>query len=283
MKRVAVLTHRYPAGTDAAIAALREIAPEYGVELLFDAGETERHEIQPGAGVVVNADLGSSELDLAIVFGGDGSILYALRAMAGRDVPTFGFNFGTIGFLACVERADLEAGIRRALSGDYEVTRLPALRLRHGDLDLIAVNDVNFHQPRDARVAELAYSFGGEQVGHVRCDGLVVATPVGSTGYNLANNGPVLAWGVEGYVISFVAPHTLTARALVAAPGDQLSVVNAAKRDPVDLLVDGRVVGAMPVGGEATVTFADDVVSLAQLPGATFYARLREKFGRLAA
>ena len=68
-------------------------------------------------------------------------------------------------------------------------------------------------------MAELAYSVEGEQLGEVRCDGLVVATPAGSTGYNLANGGPVLAWGVEGYVVSFIAPHTLTARALVVAPG----------------------------------------------------------------
>ena len=68
-------------------------------------------------------------------------------------------------------------------------------------------------------MAELAYSVEGEQLGEVRCDGLVVSTPAGSTGYNLANGGPVLAWGVEGYVVSFIAPHTLTARALVVAPG----------------------------------------------------------------
>ena len=73
-------------------------------------------------------------------------------------------------------------------------------------------------------MAELAYAIDGEEAGSVRCDGLVLATPAGSTGYNLANGGPVLAWGVEGYVVSFIAPHSLTARALVVAPGDELTV-----------------------------------------------------------
>ena len=82
----------------------------------------------------------------------------------------------------------------------------------------VALNDVSFIRVPHGRVAELSYSVGGEEVGHVRCDGLVAATPAGSTGYNLANAGPILAWGVEGYVVSFIAPHTLTARALVVAP-----------------------------------------------------------------
>ena len=82
----------------------------------------------------------------------------------------------------------------------------------------------------------------------MRCDGLVAATPVGSTGYNLANNGPILAWGVEGYVVSFIAPHTLTARALVVAPGDVLEVGNAAGREPVEVAVDGEPVGELEPG-----------------------------------
>ena len=89
----------------------------------------------------------------------------------------------------------------------------------------------------------------------MRCDGLVAATPAGSTGYNLANSGPILAWGVEGYVVSFIAPHTLTARALVAAPDDVLDVANAGRRDELEVLVDGLMVGTLPVGETAESDF----------------------------
>ena len=82
----------------------------------------------------------------------------------------------------------------------------------------------------------------------MRCDGLVAATPAGSTGYNLANQGPILAWGVEGYVVSFIAPHTLTARALVVAPDDVLQVGNAAGREAVDVVLDGEYVGELGSG-----------------------------------
>ena len=116
----------------------------------------------------------------------------------------------------------------------------------------------------------------------MRCDGLVAATPTGSTGYNLANSGPILAWGVEGYVVSYIAPHTLTARALVVAPDDVLQVGNAAGREPVELALDGEKVTELAPGAGAEVSFRDDVGRLAQLPGSSFYRRLGEKFGHLA-
>ena len=145
----------------------------------------------------------------------------------------------------------------------------------------LALNDVSLIRRQHSRVAELAYRLGGKEVGHVRCDGLVAATPAGSTGYNLANSGPILAWGVEGYVVSFIAPHSLTSRPLVIAPNDELSVTNAAGRDAVDIVLDGEPGGELASGAEMLVRFRDAMASLAQLEGATFYRRIREKFGRL--
>ena len=113
----------------------------------------------------------------------------------------------------------------------------------------------------------------------MRCDGLVAATPAGSTGYNLANQGPILAWGVEGYVVSFIAPHTLTARPLVVAPDDVLLVRNEAGREAVDLVVDGEHVTDLASGAEIEIRFRDNVSRLAQVPGANFYRRVGEKFG----
>ena len=130
-------------------------------------------------------------------------------------------------------------------------------------------------------MAELAYAVGGEEVGSVRCDGLVVATPAGSTGYNLANGGPVMAWGVEGMVVSFIAPHSLSARALVIAPATCLTLHNrsqgAARRS-----VDGRPAAEIAPGRAIDARFVDDVGTLAQTHGSSFYRRLREKFGRLS-
>ncbi|MFT4050540.1 MAG: NAD(+)/NADH kinase [Solirubrobacterales bacterium] len=278
--RAAVITHHFPNdNVDPALERLRALATELDGELFFDTPDSGQHE---GLENLTNPALREVDPDVAIVLGGDGSILRSLRTFAGTRTPTFGFNFGTIGFLTTVEREDLPEGLKLALAGEFDVLKLPALRLRYGEIDVLGLNDISFHRARDARVAEVAYSLAGEQVGRVRCDGVVAATPAGSTGYNLANNGPILAWGVEGFVVSFIAPHTLTARALVAAPSDVLGVTNSGRRDELEILVDGLMVGSLPVGATAELTFEDDVACLAQLPGTNFYDRFREKFGKLA-
>ena len=92
----------------------------------------------------------------------------------------------------------------------------------------------------------------------------------------------MLAWGVEGYVVSFIAPHTLTARALVVAPGDVLAVTNRSREEDVEMTTDGRTVCVLPREDTIGVRFEGGCALLAQLPGASFYHRLREKFGRLA-
>jgi NAD+ kinase len=144
------------------------------------------------------------------------------------------------------------------------------------------MNDISVHRKPGHRVAHLAYALAGEEIGRVRCDGLVVSTPQGSTGYNLANGGPVLAWGVGGFVVSFIAPHSLTARALVVASSDLLTINNASREEPVEVHVDGRPACEIPPGEDLHVDFARSHGTLAQLPGASFYHRLRERFGRLA-
>ena len=146
----------------------------------------------------------------------------------------------------------------------------------------MALNDMSVHRKHGLRVADLAYALTGDEIGRVRCDGLVVSTPQGSTGYNLANGGPVLAWGVEGFVVSFIAPHSLTARALVVAPDDSLTIHNASREEPVEIHVDGRPVTELPAGEDLHVEYVRAQGLLAQLPGASFYHRLRERFGRLA-
>ena len=220
--------------------------------------------------------------DLCLALGGDGTILRALRRYANTDVPVFGINYGTVGFLAAVEADDLGSGLARAFAGEFEVVSLAGLELGFEGQRQIAVNDVSFTRRAHQRVAELSYSVGGQEVGRVRCDGLVAATPAGSTGYNLANNGPILAWGVEGFVVSFIAPHTLTARALVVAPDDVLHVMNVGERDSVEIGVDGIGAGTLEPGAEVVVGFRDGLALLAQLEGQTFYGRIREKFGKLA-
>ena len=280
-RSVTVFTHARPEQTGEPLRRVIELAGTAGVEVRVPEDEVEKHGIEPRDGVVLCADP-DGDTDLAVVLGGDGTILTTLRRFAGRRVLVFAVNFGTIGFLATVEPSQCDAGIEMALAGDLDVLELPGLLASTSNGDELAINDISFHRRQTGRVAELAYSVEGEQLGEVRCDGLVAATPAGSTGYNLANGGPVLAWGVEGYVVSFIAPHTLTARALVVAPDDVLTVTNRSHLEDVEMTTDGRPACLLPQEESIDIRFELRSALLAQLPGASFYHRMRDKFGRLA-
>jgi NAD+ kinase len=279
VKTAALITHSHPPSASEAVAVAAEVAHDLGWRLAASKEELEKHGAA-GEGVDVTAE--HARPDICLVLGGDGSILHALRRFAGTQVPVFGINFGTVGFLAAVERDQAADGIRRALEGDIETIQLPGLEVAVDGRKEIGLNDITLARRPHDRVAELSYRIAGEEVGHVRCDGLVAATPVGSTGYNLANQGPILAWGVKGYVVSYISPHSLTARALVVAPGDVLHVGNVPEREPVEVAVDGGKVADLAAGATLEVRFLDSVSTLAQLPGTSFYQRIREKFGHLA-
>jgi NAD+ kinase len=281
VRTVAVMTHGRPQQIGPALERLIAEARAAGVVLCFDEEETHKLAPRPCETVVVDADPGT-EVELCVVLGGDGTILKALRRYARSVVPVFAVNFGEVGFLATLELADLDAhGFACAFERDFEELHLPAITIQTGAGLQTAINDVSFHRLVGGRVAQLAYGVDGEEVGSVRCDGLVVCTAAGSTGYNLANGGPVLAWGVEGVGVSFIAPHSLTARALVVAPGDELSVSNRG-REAVDVSVDGRPACEIAPGDELVARFEANAARLAQLPGWSFYRRLRTKFGRLS-
>jgi NAD+ kinase len=280
-RTITVFTHQFPDDTEGAVRSLIDGAEARGVQLRFPPGEADKHDLGNHPHIAVDAPV-DGETDLAVVLGGDGTILTALRSFAGSSVPVFAFNYGAIGFLSTVDHGELDRGLELALAGDFETIGMPALSVEWEGQARLGVNDISFERRANNRVARLEYCVGAEELGRVRCDGLVAATPVGSTGYNLANGGPILAWGVEGFVVSFIAPHTLTARALVVAPQDTLTVKNLSEREAVDVATDGRPVGELGPGEGLDVVFRHDQVLLAQIPGSSFYHRFREKFGRLA-
>jgi NAD+ kinase len=277
-RRIALQTHHRVEDTREAVRKLLEAAREVGGEILVRQDEADKHGLD---GCKVVADPAADGVDAVVALGGDGTMLSALRDFAGTGAPVFSFNFGAVGFLATAEPDRVDEGIRRLMEGDFETLELPTLMIEPAAGRRIAVNDIAFLRRSGSRVAQLAYSVRGDEIGSARCDGLVVSTPVGSTGYNLANGGPVVAWGVEGYVVSYIAPHTLTARTLVAAKIDVLVVTNLGE-EPVDVETDGKRVCTLDPGQDLEVRFDDHPALLAKVSGTGFYEQLIEKFGRLA-
>jgi NAD+ kinase len=281
VRSVTVLSHQRPEDTGPALHALLGVARRLDVTVRLDPDETRKYGLQPGDGLVLDAPV-SDDVQLCVALGGDGTILRALRRYAGTDVPVFAVNYGHIGFLATIDPDhDLTPEFEEALTGGFETLMLPAIALDTPRGAVTAINDLSIHRKVGGRVPQLSYAIDGEEVGRVRCDGLVIATPAGSTGYNLANGGPVMAWGVEGFAVSFIAPHSLTARALVVAPDDALSVHNRST-EAVDISLDGRPAGSLGPDESISASYQRDAAGLAQVSGSSFYRRLREKFGRLA-
>jgi NAD+ kinase len=269
--RAAVITHGRPETIGAALRRLQSVAEEAGVELLFSDEEIEKHGLADAGGGVEGADL-------AVVLGGDGTMLRGLRRFLGTGVPVLGVNFGRVGFLAGVEAEALEDGLRRAFAGEYRVVELPALDAQAGTGRWAAVNDVVVTSSSLGRMIELGWAVGGEDLGALPCDGLICCTPSGSTAYNLSNGGPVLVWGLEAMAVTFVAPHSLHARPLVVPRGPELAVANRTVDVSATVLVDGHVVDELAPGGEVTMRLGEQHSMLATLPESTFFSRYRRIF-----
>ena len=267
----AVITHGKPDVIGPALEQLRAVAAEAGVALVYDEQERSKHRLE-------SARDDANGADIVVVLGGDGTMLRALRRYLGTTVPAVGVNFGRIGFLTAIAEENLEAGLRRIFAGDYELVELPTLEAQRGNDRSDAVNDIVATSSTLGRMVELSWSVGGEELGNRRCDGLVCATPSGSTAYNLSNGGPVLVWGLDAMVVTFVAPHSLEARPLVLPRGRDVVVRNVTADVAVTAIADGHVFSEIEPGAALTVRLGPQRTLLATLPETTFFTRYRTTF-----
>jgi NAD+ kinase len=268
--RAAVVTHGRPGQIGAGFARLQAVAQEHAVELVLSPDEAEKHG--------VDGNDAAQAADLAVVLGGDGTVLRALARFLGTGVPVIGVNFGRVGFLSSMGKRELEEGLGRVFAGEYDVVELPTLELEHPDGRSVALNDVVVSSASLGRMIELDLAVGGEELGRQPCDGIICSTPSGSTAYNLSNGGPVLMWGLEAIALTYVAAHSLRARPLVIPPGSDVIVWNRSADVEAGVLVDGRRVSTLGKADRAVVRIADERSLLATLPEATFVRRYRQSF-----
>jgi NAD+ kinase len=223
-------------------------------------------------------EIGEEDADLAVVLGGDGTILRTLHRFLGTDVPVIGVNFGRVGFLSSIRPEEMESGLRRAFAGGYVVQALPTLEVVLDGSRAIAVNDVVCASSVVGRMVELAWCVGEEELGVLPCDGVICATPSGSTAYNLSGGGPVLVWGLDALVVTFVSPHSLHARPLVVPRDLAVTVRNSSREAPATVIVDGVPLGQLDRGCQASIRLAPESSLLATLPEVTFLRRYSETF-----
>jgi len=224
----------------------------------------------------------AAPLDALVTFGGDGTLLRGARFLAGKPVDILGINLGRVGFLTAATGDDFLAAVESLFAGRYEVEARKVLAsgvvgpdggyrpLPH------ALNDVVVHKTGVARIIRLEVSVDGEPVGPYSADGIIVATPTGSTAYSLSAGGPIIAPGVEALAITPICAHTLAVRPLVIRTTSTITIRPLPGWEH-DLLisVDGQAVQTLQAEESVELKRAEERVHLVQLPGTTYFQRMR--------
>lgn len=255
--------------------------------------EAPLHESCAAEGVLLDGDQWDPDTDappdLLITLGGDGTLLRGGRAVAGRDVPLLGVNLGRLGFLTSVSLAEMDTALDRVFDGNYRLDHRFTLSSRiisEGAVvagPFLALNDVVFHKSGVARVSRLHIRVrkdgAHEDVGSFSGDGVIVATPTGSTAYSLSAGGPVVVPSVECLLLTPICPHTLGWRPLTVPLTHEILLNALDHADDMVLTVDGQTIHPVAPDQEVEVRRGDVGVPLIRFEGGSFFSTLRRKLG----
>lgn len=282
-RRIAVVG-RQGAGRERLRTALDEItgvARGFGASVAVEPGLAA---LVPGLGTV---DMKRDDFDLLVSLGGDGTLLRAARSVFGRDIPVLGINLGSLGFLTSVSAEGIETGLRQVLGGRYaiEARRTLEAQVRSSDGEVRGayrvLNDIVVHNAGAAQVLLLDLRVGPQddldEIGSFSGDGVILATPTGSTAYSLSAGGPIVVPEMNCFLVTPILPHTLAVRPLVVPGHEEITVTALDRREPMFLTADGQEGG--PVGhlDRVVVRMGTVRIPLVRLPEHSFFATLRQK------
>jgi len=226
----------------------------------------------------------ASQSDYIAVLGGDGTMLNAVSRLGKTDTPVVGINIGTLGFLTSCTDDEVHILVKSLIDHDVRIvprSQLKAtLTLPDGTHSVHhALNEITINRGQTGRLVSLDAYIDGDLLNHYRADGLIVATPTGSTAYSLAAGGPLLSPIAQNFVITPICPHSLTNRSLVLADSSIIDLCQAdALEDPTIFTVDGRELIELPPGANIRVERSDRTLQLVRLAGRSFFSTLRTKF-----
>jgi len=275
-------------GLTAAAGALAELAGWLEARAVHPVFETETAEVAglPPARRTVDRDDLPRACDLIVVLGGDGTLIGMADRIAesAADVPILGVNFGSLGFLTEITLSELYPSLESVLSGKAEIEERLMLRsrtLRSGQVhaDRLALNDVVITKGALSRIIDLEVEIAGHPVMRVRADGLIVASPTGSTAYNLAAGGPILHPEVDAVLLTPIAPHMLTNRPVVVPASSEVRVRPAlnSSNEEVFITIDGQSGHALQSDDEICITKAERPLRLVRASTRTYFDVLRQK------
>lgn len=277
IQRIGVIGNPAYPNVTGALRRLARLAPDCGFDLLVAEG------IRADSGV--DAPLlpaAADEIDMLVTLGGDGALLGGARWAGPGGTPVLGVNLGRLGFLTAVTMEELEDALSRIADDDYEIDTRMALQVlsEHGGEEArpyYALNDAVLHRGGLVRVVALRVWADDEEVGLYRGDGVIVATPTGSTAYSLSSGGPILDPRLDAIVITPISPHTMAVRPLVLRATARIIIEVVATPEELMLTIDGQVGSQVEPGDRVTVRKADQPVQLIRMPGDSFHSLLRRK------
>jgi NAD+ kinase len=277
-RRVGVVGHSDYALLKETLDRLADFAGREGVSLLYEPPLREH----VGDGQELTADA-CHGLDLLLTLGGDGTLLRGARMVAREGVPVLGVNLGHLGFLTSAPRDEMEAGLSRWLAGDFSIDERLAL-LVHTETaegergrDHLALNDAVLHKGGAARVIRLSMTATRDVVGSYSADGIILATPTGSTAYSLSAGGPIVSPTVDCIIATPICPHTLGVRPLILPADETVTVEVLSPTQELLLTIDGQESETLVPGQRVVVRRAPQPVRLVRFPGQTFFSTLRRK------
>ncbi len=241
-------------------------------------------DLPPGT-ATLGVDIDVRDVELAVVLGGDGTILRAAELVRDGTAPVLGINLGHVGFLAEIERDDMDDAMRRVIARDYRVEERLALSVRVKDsadsviYETWALNEATVEKASRERMLEVVIEVDGRPLSTFGCDGVVVATPTGSTAYNFSAGGPVIWPTVEAIAVVPLSAHALFAKPLVVGPETAVAIEVLERTNGTGILwCDGRRSHDLPPGARVVVRRSDRPVRLARLHPSAFTDRLVRKF-----
>ena len=276
--RLGVIGHEGYDGLSDILAFLAREAPAHGYSLVYEAG------LLDDASRPVRLTR-PDQVDALITLGGDGTLLRGARFLSGAPVPVLGVNLGKLGFLTSCGAEEFPAAFTAFAQGEYQVQSRMALEAESVTIAgtvgirIRALNDLVVHKGGFARVLRMRVFADDELIGAFAADGIVIATPTGSTAYSLSAGGPIVVPTFDSLIVTPVAPHTLALRPTILPPDRvlRLEVEDA----PAEVLVtaDGQIGTLLGAGQNLIVRRSADPVRLIRFAGNTFFSRLRRKLG----
>jgi NAD+ kinase len=221
------------------------------------------------------------EVELLLVFGGDGTMLSAARAVAGLPTPILGVNIGSLGFLTEIPSSSVTEELPAIWKGTYSIEERPLLEatgnLAQDKLFQVALNDFVVSRGATSRLIELEVQVNGEPLTHYRADGLIISSPTGSTAYSLAAGGAIVSPDASILALTPICPHTLSNRSVIVSSDSVITVKVLSQKLEIFLTADGQVQLPLFYGNEINIRKSQKSVRLVRLPNSSFFQTLRQK------